>query len=52
MPDNVQIQLAEGATEIGLAVMLRDLLVQNLTLSVQCNLKLGFQYTHKGSETV
>ena len=30
MPDNIHIELAEGAAEIGLAVMLRDLLVQNL----------------------
>jgi hypothetical protein len=30
MPDTVQIELAEGAAEIGLAVMLRDLLTQNL----------------------
>ena len=30
MPDSIHIELAEGAEEIGLAVMLRDLLVQNL----------------------
>jgi hypothetical protein len=30
MPDTVQIKVAEGAAEIGLAVMLQDLLTQNL----------------------
>ena len=30
MQDSIQIELAEGAEEIGLAVMLRDLLTQNL----------------------
>jgi hypothetical protein len=30
MQDRIQIELAEGAEEIGLAVMLRDLLTQNL----------------------
>ena len=30
MPDTVQIKVAEGAVGIGLAVMLRDLLTQNL----------------------
>ena len=30
MPDNIQIKFAEGAEEIGLAVMLRQLLTQNL----------------------
>ena len=30
MLDNIHIALAEGAAEIGLAIMLRDLLVQNL----------------------
>jgi hypothetical protein len=31
MPNDISIQLAEGAEEIGLAVMLKDLLLQNLT---------------------
>ena len=31
MPNDICIQLAEGAEEIGLAVMLKDLLLQNLT---------------------
>lgn len=30
MPHSIKIELAEGAEEIGLAVMLRDLLTQNL----------------------
>lgn len=30
MSDTIQIEMAEGAEEIGLAVMLRDLLTQNL----------------------
>lgn len=30
MPSNIKIELAEGAEDIGLAVMLKDLLTQNL----------------------
>ena len=30
MPDNIRIELTEAAEEVGLAVMLRDLLAQNL----------------------
>jgi hypothetical protein len=30
MPDTIHIELADGAEEIGLAIMLRDLLSQNL----------------------
>jgi hypothetical protein len=30
MPDNIQIKFADGVEEIGLAVMLRELLTQNL----------------------
>ena len=33
MSDSIQIEMAEGAEEIGLAVMLRDLLTQNLEQS-------------------
>ena len=52
MPDNIRIELTEGAEEVGLAAMLRDLLVQNLEQNphkisdfVKLNLPIGLHVT-------